>query len=214
MAYVSRPHWPDCVLFLKTGPVMYNSAAQAAEDLRRRGYAVGEIPSRTKSKDISEETLARLLPWETTEARPGGEKHRFQEQIRESYCNDVKLKYRLMSTGKRQSHQTFFSTSEGPTLWPGPSVSKVTWQLFWWMFSSLFYSTVPYVLLFYTVLFITIGPGWYKSNVSNVRLMQYQHFNILSLNVKCHYPRFRCWKSFWFSRVGISLSSNGEIWLQ
>lgn len=69
--------------FFETGPVTYNSAAQAAEDLRRRGYTVGEIPGRTKSKDISEETLARLLPWETTEARPGGEKHRFQEQIRE-----------------------------------------------------------------------------------------------------------------------------------
>ncbi|KAM7366743.1 hypothetical protein PAMP_014693 [Pampus punctatissimus] len=30
-----------------------------------------------------QETLARLLPWETTEARPGGEKQRFQRQIRE-----------------------------------------------------------------------------------------------------------------------------------
>lgn len=69
--------------FFETGPVTYNSAAQAAEDLRRRGYAVGETPSRIKSKDISEETLARLLPWETTEARPGGQRHRFQEQIRE-----------------------------------------------------------------------------------------------------------------------------------
>lgn len=67
-----------------TGPVTYNSAAQAAEDLRRRGYTVDEIPSRAKkSKDISEETLARLLPWQTTETRPGGEKHRYQEQIRE-----------------------------------------------------------------------------------------------------------------------------------
>jgi len=55
------------------GTVTYNSAAHAAEDLRRRGYAVGEIPGgRTRSKDISEETLARLLPWETTEARPDG----------------------------------------------------------------------------------------------------------------------------------------------
>ncbi|KAM7385131.1 hypothetical protein PAMP_001228 [Pampus punctatissimus] len=55
----------------------------AAEDLRRRGYTVGGIPGGTRSKDISEETLARLLPWETTEARPGGEKQRFQRQIRE-----------------------------------------------------------------------------------------------------------------------------------
>lgn len=54
--------------FFETGPVMYNSAAQAAEDLHRRGYAVDEIPGRTKSKDISEETLAQFLPWETTEA--------------------------------------------------------------------------------------------------------------------------------------------------
>lgn len=65
----------------QTGPVMYNSAAQAAEDLRRRGYAVGEIPGRIKSKDVSEETL-QLLPWEVTEACPE-EKHRLQEQIRE-----------------------------------------------------------------------------------------------------------------------------------
>lgn len=54
--------------FFETGPVMYNSAAQAAEDLHRRGYTVDEIPGRTKSKDISEETLAQLPPWETTEA--------------------------------------------------------------------------------------------------------------------------------------------------
>lgn len=69
--------------FFETGPATYNSAAQAAEDLRKRGYTVSEIPGRTKSRDISEEMLARLLPWETTEARSGGEKHRFQEQIRE-----------------------------------------------------------------------------------------------------------------------------------
>lgn len=69
--------------FFDTGSATYNSAAQAAEDLRRRGYTVGEIPGRIRSKDISEETLARLLPWETTEARPGGEKQRFQRQIRE-----------------------------------------------------------------------------------------------------------------------------------
>ena len=69
--------------FFETGPATYNSAAQTAEDLRRRGYTVSKIPGRTKSKDNSEETLGRLLPWETTEARSGGEKHRFQEQIRE-----------------------------------------------------------------------------------------------------------------------------------
>ena len=55
--------------FFETGPAMYNSAAQAAADLQRRGYIVNEIPGRINSKDISEETLAQLLPWETTEAR-------------------------------------------------------------------------------------------------------------------------------------------------
>lgn len=86
-----RFHTPQTRLraFFTTGPVTYNSAAQAAEDLRRRWYTVGEIPGRTKNKDISEKMLAQLLPWETTEARPGEEKHRFKEQIREKlkeYC--------------------------------------------------------------------------------------------------------------------------------
>lgn len=35
--------------FFETGPVTYNGAAQAAEDLRRRGYMVAEIPGRTKN---------------------------------------------------------------------------------------------------------------------------------------------------------------------
>lgn len=59
-------------VYFETGPVMYDSAAQAAEDLRRRGYAVDEVAGgRTKSKDISEETLTQLLPWKTTATRAG-----------------------------------------------------------------------------------------------------------------------------------------------
>lgn len=62
---------------------MYSSAAQAAEDLRKRGFTVGEVSQGTKSKAIMEETLARLLPWEMSDTRHGREDHWFQRQIRE-----------------------------------------------------------------------------------------------------------------------------------
>lgn len=70
-------------VFFETGTVLYNNAAQAAEDLRKRGFNVGETARGTKSKGMTEETLSRLLPWEMTGTRHGGDKDRFQRQIRE-----------------------------------------------------------------------------------------------------------------------------------
>lgn len=70
-------------VFFETGPVMYNSAAQAAEDLRRRGFTVSGITDAPKNDDISEETLTQLLPWKTTETRRGREKERQQRRIQE-----------------------------------------------------------------------------------------------------------------------------------
>ncbi|CAL8372721.1 unnamed protein product [Arctogadus glacialis] len=65
------------------GHVMYNTATHAAEDLRKRGFTVGEVTRGTKGAGVTEETLAQLLPWETTETRCGRDKDRYQRQIRE-----------------------------------------------------------------------------------------------------------------------------------
>ncbi|KAJ8272211.1 hypothetical protein COCON_G00110700 [Conger conger] len=75
-------------VFFESGTVLYNSVMQAAEDLRKRGFTLGKAIRGTERKGITEETLARLLPWETTEPRNGREKTRFQRQVRE------RLKYR------------------------------------------------------------------------------------------------------------------------
>lgn len=69
-------------VFLETGTVLYDNVAQAMEDLRRRGFNVGEVACGTGSRHISEETLAQLLPWESTETGRGADKDRFQQQIR------------------------------------------------------------------------------------------------------------------------------------
>ena len=62
---------------------MYNTATHAAEDLRKRGFTVGEVTRGTKSAGVTEETLDQLLPWENTETRCGRDKDRYQRQIRE-----------------------------------------------------------------------------------------------------------------------------------
>lgn len=70
------------------------TAAQAAKDLWRRGFTVGEVSQGTRRMAITEEKLARLLPWETNETLRGGDENRFQQQIGE------KLKgYRRMESG-------------------------------------------------------------------------------------------------------------------
>lgn len=68
-------------VFFETGSVMYNSVTQAAEDLRKRGFSMGEVTR--GSKGISEETLTRLLPWEVIVTQRGGDKEQVQWQIRE-----------------------------------------------------------------------------------------------------------------------------------
>lgn len=71
-------------IFCETGTALYNGATQATDDLRKQGFTVGELATRgTKSKGISKETLARLLPRETTETRHGGVKTHPQRQIQE-----------------------------------------------------------------------------------------------------------------------------------
>ncbi|CAL8295854.1 unnamed protein product [Merluccius merluccius] len=44
---------------------------------------MGEVTRGTKSAGVTEETLAQLLPWETTETCRGRDKDRHQRQIRE-----------------------------------------------------------------------------------------------------------------------------------
>lgn len=66
-----------------TGAVIYNSATQAAEDLRRRGFAVDSIVPRTKDGGVAEETSTQLAPWETAGPRLSGapqSKKRLQQQ--------------------------------------------------------------------------------------------------------------------------------------
>ena len=72
-------------VFRATGTIMYNTATHAAEDLRKRGFTVGEVTRGTKSAGVTEETLDQLLPWENTETRCGRDKdrYRYQRQIRE-----------------------------------------------------------------------------------------------------------------------------------
>lgn len=67
----------------KTGTAVYNNATQAAEDLGRRGLNVENMVSENKGDVITEETLAKLMPWEVIESRRGGDKEQFQQQVRE-----------------------------------------------------------------------------------------------------------------------------------
>ncbi|CAL9689160.1 unnamed protein product [Knipowitschia caucasica] len=66
-------------VFYTSGSVLYDSAIQAAEDLRKRGMDVDRVPVTVRSNLTAEETLAQLLPWETQTTRRAG----FQESIRE-----------------------------------------------------------------------------------------------------------------------------------
>lgn len=69
-------------VYLQTGSVTYYNATQAVEELRRRGFNVGEVTCERNAEVFREETLAKLLPWEVThETRPRREK--FQQQVRE-----------------------------------------------------------------------------------------------------------------------------------
>lgn len=66
-----------------TGAVIYSSVTQAADDLRRRGFAMDSIVPRTKNGGVTEETLTKLLPWEMSEprrSRAPQSKKRLQQQ--------------------------------------------------------------------------------------------------------------------------------------
>lgn len=62
---------------------MYKRAAQSADDLWKQGFTVGETPRRTKSKGVTEDTLAELLPWETTGTQHHERRRQFQDQIQD-----------------------------------------------------------------------------------------------------------------------------------
>lgn len=55
-------------VFLDSGPVIYNSAAEAAEDLRRRGYTLDDTAKEVSSAVTPAEML-RKLSWEMVEAK-------------------------------------------------------------------------------------------------------------------------------------------------
>ena len=82
---------------LDTGIVVYNSALQAAEDLRKRGLDIGPIvPATKKKKSMTEEALTQLMPWEfvgSGRAKQGAKQH-FQQQVRERLSE-----YRRTETG-------------------------------------------------------------------------------------------------------------------
>ncbi len=54
-----------------SGMVIYSNAEEAVEDLRRRGFTVVPLSTR-KSRDITVETIKKLLSWSTAEARQAG----------------------------------------------------------------------------------------------------------------------------------------------
>ena len=70
-------------VFFDSGTTTYNSAAQAAEDLRKRGFTVGVIPHGMRRETITEDKLKELLPWEIAGTQRQEGRHGFQEQIRE-----------------------------------------------------------------------------------------------------------------------------------
>lgn len=65
-----------------SGMVIYNSEAEAAVDLRRRGFKVGPVSAR-KSRDITVETINNLLPAKIVGARHARSTHGLQENARE-----------------------------------------------------------------------------------------------------------------------------------
>lgn len=67
-------------VFYASGNVLYNTASQAAEDLRKRGIAVGKITLGNQTNRMTEDTIKQLLPWETQTAHCGGG---FQQHVRE-----------------------------------------------------------------------------------------------------------------------------------
>lgn len=67
---------------LDSGTVTYSSAEEAAADLRKRGFTVGQIPAR-RSRDVTVETINTLLPWSTAGTRRIGNAHDYHENIRE-----------------------------------------------------------------------------------------------------------------------------------
>ncbi|CAI5668460.1 unnamed protein product [Oreochromis niloticus] len=67
-------------VFYASGSVLYNTVTQAAEDLRKRGIAVGKITLGSQINSMTEDTIKQLLPWETQTAHRGGH---FQQQVRE-----------------------------------------------------------------------------------------------------------------------------------
>lgn len=69
-------------MHFEAGTVTYSSAEEAAADLRKLGYTVGPIPV-TKSKDITVETINKLMPWTTAGTRHTGNVHDYQDSIRE-----------------------------------------------------------------------------------------------------------------------------------
>ena len=65
-----------------SGTVTYSNAEDAAEDLKRRGFTVGPLSLR-RSKDITVETINKLLPWSTAGTRREGNAHNCQESAHE-----------------------------------------------------------------------------------------------------------------------------------
>ena len=66
---------------LPTGSITYNNVAEAADDLSRRGFNVGNVVRKEKVEVYTEETLAKLLPWEVVKTRSRGEE--IQRHVRE-----------------------------------------------------------------------------------------------------------------------------------
>ncbi|KAK7895701.1 hypothetical protein WMY93_021026 [Mugilogobius chulae] len=60
-------------VFYASGSVLYNSAAQAAEDLQKRGVVTEQLQVATArnnmTQTITEESLTQLIPWETQTTR-------------------------------------------------------------------------------------------------------------------------------------------------
>ena len=62
-----------------SGTVMYSNAEEAVEDLKGRGFTVSLQPLR-RSKDITVETINKLLPCSTAGTRRAGNVHNYQPE--------------------------------------------------------------------------------------------------------------------------------------
>lgn len=72
------------VEFEKGTYTIYDSAAEAAKDLRNRGYTVENFtPKNKKKKGMTEKRLAELLPWETTGPQHHEAMEKFQQRMQE-----------------------------------------------------------------------------------------------------------------------------------